>query len=254
MRTRFSSSIAAVLAAATIITGAGSSGKSEAMFARERAVKPTIEVTEKDVQRSNEKIGMAYRELVTTWRASFRDVGARFIAPSLVRYRVAARTACGIMRSGNAAYCTPDNTIYFDEVFVALQAKHAAGELGTDGDMAAVGVIAHEMGHAVAIQLGHQTRSSYSNEAMADCLAGAFALEAQRNGNLEDGDVDEAFFGMAAAADPEPQLTGNRMIDDRILMRLARRGHGTEEQRMQHFRAGLEGGAGACLPEFSGRT
>jgi predicted metalloprotease len=251
---RFSSSIAVVLAAATIITGAGSSGKSDAMYAREHAARRTIEVTEKDVQRSNEKIGAAYRELVTTWRASFQDVGARFNAPSLVRYRVAARTACGFMRSGNAAYCTPDNTIYFDEVFVALQAKVAATELGTDGDMAAVGVIAHEMGHAVAIQLGHQTRNSYTNEAMADCLAGAFALEAERNGSLEDGDVDEAFFGMAAAADPVPQLTGNRMIDDRILLRLARRGHGTEEQRMENFRTGLEGGAGACLPEFRGRT
>jgi hypothetical protein len=243
-----------MLAVATMILGAGASRGNEASYAAGAVPDRSVEVTERDVQRSNEKIGMAYRELVTTWRSGFRQLGATFIAPSLVRYRVAARTPCGFMHSGNAAYCTPNNTIYFDEVFVALQAKHAAVELGTDGDMAAVGVIAHEMGHAVAIQLGHQTRSSYTNEAMADCLSGAFAQQAQRNGNLEDGDVDEAFFGMAAAADPVPELTGNRLIDERILMRLARRGHGTEEQRMEHFRAGLEGGAGACLPEFRGRA
>lgn len=253
MQRRFSSSVAAIFAAATMILGAGTSS-SETRYASVAAPKPAVEVTERDVQRSNEKIGMAYRELVTTWRSGFRQLGATFVAPSLVRYRVAARTPCGFMRSGNAAYCTSDNTIYFDEVFVALQAKNAAMELGTDGDMAAVGVIAHEMGHAVAIQLGHQTRSSYTNEAMADCLAGAFAQKAERSGNLEKGDVDEAFFGMAAAADPVPELTGNRLIDQRILMRLARRGHGTEEQRMENFRAGLEGGAGACLPEFRGRA
>jgi predicted metalloprotease len=254
MQRRFSSSVAATLAAATIIMGAGSSGRSEAMYARTQSTEPSVELTERDVQRSNEKIGMAYSELVSTWRAGFRQVGATFAAPSLVRYRVIARTPCGYMRAGNAAYCTPNNTIYFDEVFVALQAKNAAAELGTDGDMAAVGVIAHEMGHAVAIQLGHQTRSSYANEAMADCLAGAFAKQAERNGNLEEGDVDEAFFGMAAAADPVPELTGNQAIDERILMRLARRGHGTEEQRMSNFQAGLDGGAGACLPEFKGRA
>jgi predicted metalloprotease len=254
MQRRFSSSVAAILAAATMILGAGASGGSEARYSSARTPESAVEVTERDVQRTNEKIGMAYRELVTTWRSEFRQLGATFVAPSLVRYRVAARTPCGFMRSGNAGYCTPDNTIYFDEVFVAVQAKNAAVKLGTDGDMAAVGVIAHEMGHAVAIQLGHQTSSSYTNEAMADCLAGAFAQQAERSGNLEKGDVDEAFFGMAAAADPVPELTGNRLLDRRILMRLARRGHGTEEQRMENFREGLEGGAGACLPEFRGRA
>ena len=47
--------------------------------------------------------------------------------------------------------------------------------------------IAHEMGHAVAIQLGHASRSSYENESVADCLAGAFAKHAQGDGSLEAG-------------------------------------------------------------------
>ena len=72
-------------------------------------------------------------------------------------------------------YCPNNNTILYDEVFVAGMAKTASNALGTDGDMASVGVIAHEMGHAVAMQLGHASRSSYQNEATADCLAGAFA-------------------------------------------------------------------------------
>ena len=46
----------------------------------------------------------------------------------------------------NAMYCPRDNTIYFDDVFVTANAKLAANQLHTDGDMAAVGIIAHEMG------------------------------------------------------------------------------------------------------------
>jgi len=160
------------------------------------------------------------------------------------------RSTCGIMQPNNAGYCPLENTIYYDEVFVAVQAKSAALELGTDGDMAGIGVIAHEMGHAVAIQLGFNSRVAYENESAADCLAGAFARHADRNGSLEDGDVDEAFFGMAAAADPTPELTGVRRVDRVILTRAARLAHGTREQRIDNFRAGLEGGAGACFTEL----
>jgi predicted metalloprotease len=156
------------------------------------------------------------------------------------------------MQPNNAAYCPPENAIYYDEVFVAAQAKSAALELGTDGDMAGIGVIAHEMGHAVAIQLGFNSPVAYENESAADCLAGAFAEHADRSGSLEKGDVEEAFFGMAAAADPTPELTGNRRVDRVILTRAARMAHGTKEQRMENFRSGLDGGAGACFEALRG--
>lgn len=180
----------------------------------------------------------------------FRQAGARFAPPALARYRGAVRTACGVMGSGNAGYCPGENAVYYDEVFLAAQAKRTAERLGTDGDMAAIGVLAHEVGHAVAIQLGHESPYTYQNERIADCLAGAFAQHAGANGSLEPGDVDEAFYGMAAAGDPPPALTGVRDLDQRILARAALMGHGTYEQRMQNFRAGFAGGAGACLAEF----
>ena len=55
---------------------------------------------------------------------------------------------------------------------------------------------------------------------------------------------------MAAAADPTPELTGNRRVDRVILTRAARMAHGTKEQRMENFRSGLDGGAGACFEEL----
>ena len=212
-----------------------------------------IRVTQTDVDNSNAKLAGAYSELVKMWQNDFARIGARFAVPHLVRYRGAARTACGIMGSGNAAYCSTINAIYYDEVFVAGQAKAAASRLGTDGDMAGIGIIAHEMGHAVATQLHEQSRDSYENESTADCLAGAFALQSQRDGFLDPGDLDEAFFGMAAAGDPAVELTGNNRIDNRILASRSRRAHGTSEQRTSNFKSGYDGGAGACLPEFGGR-
>ena len=209
-------------------------------------------VTERDVAASNEKARMAYDDLVRMWSGAFRQVGARFAPPGLSRYRGAVRTGCGIMGDGNASYCPPENTIYFDEVFLAAQAKRAGRQLGTDGDMAAIGVVAHEMGHAVAIQLGHVSPLTYENESVADCLAGAFARRADAEGSLEAGDVDEAFYAMYTAGDPTPGLTGDRRLDRRILARAAATSHGTYEQRMENFRAGLEGGPAACLAEMRG--
>jgi predicted metalloprotease len=208
------------------------------------------EVSQADIDASNGKIKAGYGALVSMWSADFEQLGVRFMAPGLLRYRGAVRTSCGLMPGNNALYCPSRNAIYFDEVFVARQAKAAAQALGTDGDMVAVGIIAHEMGHAVAMQLGETSPVPYENEATADCLAGAFTQQARRDGTLETGDLEEAFFGMAAAGDPTPQYTGNRRIDSRISLRAALLGHGTREQRQANFKSGFDGGAGACLPAF----
>lgn len=209
-----------------------------------------VEITRADVDRSNDKVWQAYGSLVTMWTNDFRHIGARFAAPHIVKYTGRVRTPCGVISPNNAQYCSAANAIYYDEVFVAGMAKMAEQRLHTDGDMTGIGIIAHEMGHAVAMQLGHRYRDSYDNESTADCLAGAFANQAQKNHELEDGDVDEAIFGMSMAGDPTPEPTGNERYDRIIQARLARQSHGTKDQRVQNFRDGLEGGAGACLEEF----
>ena len=213
---------------------------------------PGVRVTERDVENTNKKVAAAYGALVAMWNNEFKRIGERFAAPGILRYQGAAMTSCGFMQPENAEYCPTANTIYYDQVFLAGLTKLAANELGTDGDMVAVGVIAHEMGHAVAMQLGYRSRSSYANESTADCLAGAFTEQAGTQGALETGDVDEAVFGMSMAGDPTPTLTGNDRIDGRIVRRAALMGHGTRDQRMENFRRGLDGGPGACLSEFRG--
>ncbi|HEX3865702.1 MAG TPA: neutral zinc metallopeptidase, partial [Gemmatimonadaceae bacterium] len=116
---------------------------------------PVVSVTISDINASNRKIAAAYEALITMWTNQFRQIGVRFVAPRIARYDQAVMSSCGVMQSDNAEYCARNNTIFYDEVFVAGMTKRAALALGTDGDMAGIGIIAHEMGHAVATQLGH---------------------------------------------------------------------------------------------------
>ena len=73
----------------------------------------TIEVTTQDVAASNAKVQAAYDALVTMWSADFKQIGERFDAPEIMRYRSTNRCrrhrtendAClraGDMRHGNA--------------------------------------------------------------------------------------------------------------------------------------------------------
>ena len=210
---------------------------------------PADRVTVREIEASNAKVRMAYDALMHMWSRHFEQIGLAFQTPALLRYRGTVRTNCGVMPQGNAVYCPTRNAIYFDEVFIAAMAKHVGEELGTDGDMAAIGVIAHEFGHAVAMQLGYSSRFTYANESVADCLAGAFARQSRRDGSLEPGDLEEAFLGMALAGDQsaEPRQVAR---GERARARAPLMSHGTREQRMQNFRAGLERGPAACLPHF----
>jgi uncharacterized protein len=209
-----------------------------------------IRITRADVEWSNEKVEMAYGALADMWTKEFQKIGDRFEVPRIVRYRGNALTACGMISANNAQYCAANNSIYYDEVFVAGMAKFAAENLRTDGDMTGIGIIAHEVGHAVAMQLGHRSRNSYENESTADCLAGAFAHRAERDKSLEPGDEEEAIFGMSMAGDPEVRSTGDERYDRLIQMRLSRQAHGTKDQRVANFREGFSRGPAACLPEF----
>lgn len=206
-------------------------------------------VTLREIEASNAKVRMAYGALMAMWYRHLEQIGVAFEAPALLRYRGTVRTSCGVMPQGNAVYCPQRNAIYFDEVFIASMAKAVGRELGTDGDMASVGVIAHEVGHAVAMQLGFASRFTYANESTADCLAGAFARQSRKDGALDPGDIEEAFLGMALAGDPTAEAA-QASGDERRWTRTVLMSHGTREQRMQNFRAGLERGPSACLPHF----
>ena len=78
-----------------------------------------MQVSSVDVDASNRKVSMAVGALDKMWSKRFQDIGERFAAPRVVRYERGGYTACGRIGSNNAQYCERDNTIYYDEVFVA---------------------------------------------------------------------------------------------------------------------------------------
>jgi len=209
-----------------------------------------VRLTVEDVNAATSKAAAAHAALVAMWTDEFRRLGQHFDAPRIASYRGSARSACGVLPPENAVYCDRNNTIYFDDLFLAAEQKYTGESLGSDGDMAAVGIIAHEMGHAVTLQLGVRFKTPYLAEAAADCLAGAFAQHAERDGSLEPGDLDEAFFAMGSAADPNRRMPDAPRRRFSFAKRIQRTAHGTQDQRQGNFRAGYEGGGGACVPQL----
>lgn len=185
-----------------------------------------------DVRVTMSKINAAQRIFQRSWAEIFNS--SDYVSPGLVAYVNPIRTPCGAMYLGNAGYCAISNTIYYDPVFLTHLMKTAGEELGTDGDYAPVVALAHEWGHAVALQLGLEHRLPVLNEATADCLAGAVTRQLDDDGYLDPGDLDEARFTFSILGD-EP---GTRLSDSRA--------HGDARTRVMQFTRGYNEGLSAC--------
>jgi predicted metalloprotease len=183
------------------------------------------------------------------WRRHFTEGGRDYQLPTLVLFSDAVESACGFNSAAvGPFYCPPDRKVYLDLSFFAELDRR----FGAPGDFAQAYVIAHEVGHHVQNLLGiagkvHAARERLSQEEanalsvrmelQADCLAGVWAHDAQRDANLlERGDVEE---GMAAAA---------AIGDDRLQRRAQGYTvpeswtHGSSEMRVRWLRRGLDAG------------
>lgn len=192
-------------------------------------------------------VGQVLRETEIVWQQQFQRLGRRYEEPVLVLFSGATQSGCGYAQAQTGPfYCPADRKVYIDLDFMAqLQRRLRAG-----GDFAAAYIIAHEVGHHVQNLLGVlgqvQRRqaggrgSAESNalqvrvELQADCLAGVWANNAQRQRNiLEDGDIEEGLNAAAAVGDD--RITQGRMAPESFT-------HGTSRQRVTWFRRGLESG------------
>ena len=189
-----------------------------------------------------------------TWHELFSAQGARYREPTLVLFRGAVRSACGL---GQAAmgpfYCPADEKVYIDLSFYD-DLKH---RFNAPGDFAQAYVIAHEVGHHIQTLLGiservgkakqglSETRAnqlSVRQELQADCLAGVWAHHADRSRQLlEAGDVEEGLTAASAIGDDRLQKQARGYVSPDSFT------HGSSEQRVRWFRIGLEKGeTGAC--------
>ena len=192
------------------------------------------------------------------WTEIFAAQGRRYQPPTLVMFTGATRSACGL---GQAAmgpfYCPADKKAYIDLGFYdQMRTRFKA-----PGDFAQAYVVAHEIGHHVQNLLGisgqvHQMKQQMGQaegnalsvrlELQADCLAGVWAIRADKARNiLEAGDVEEALNAASAIGDDTLQRQSRGTVVPESFT------HGTSAQRQRWFRKGLGSGDPDVCDTFS---
>jgi uncharacterized protein len=185
-----------------------------------------------------EFVTFVFNDIQKTWERQLPN----YTHTKLVLFRGAVRSACG--RASSAVgpfYCPGDNKVYIDLGFY----DDLRRRFGAPGDFAQAYVIAHEVGHHIQNLLGqfhggNDRDESIRTELQADCLAGAWGMDANRRDILEMGDFDEAITAATAIGDDTLQRKATGHVQPEKWT------HGSSAQRSASFRKGFEGGAKAC--------
>lgn len=214
----------------------------------EQPAEGPIEQTAEEAKRADfVKVVLADTEDV--WTAVFANSGKTYKLPTLVMFRDATQSACGLGQSAMGPfYCPADQKVYLDLSFY----DDMVAKLGAKGDFAFAYVIAHEVGHHVQTLLGvsaqvqaQRARASEAEgnalsvkqELQADCLAGVWAHHTEKQKKvLEAGDIEEAMNAAAAVGDDRLQQRGQGHVVPESFT------HGTSAQRAKWFNRGLSSG------------
>ncbi|MBE9607449.1 zinc metallopeptidase [Acetobacteraceae bacterium H6797] len=191
-------------------------------------------------------IAQVLGETEQVWKAQFSAMGRQYQEPRLVLFSNAIQSGCGGAQAQMGPfYCPNDQRIYIDLDFMAQLQR----QLGAQGDFAAAYIVAHEVGHHVQNQLGvlervERMRNGGNSNALqvrvelqADCLAGVWARQADRERHiLEPGDVEEGLNAAAAVGDDRLQRRAQGRVQPESFT------HGSSADRVTWFRRGLENG------------
>ncbi len=185
------------------------------------------------------------------WAATFAKDNESYIPPTLVLFRNATESGCGVATSDiGPHYCPIDQTIYLDETFFdELQSRFGA----EGGDVAEAYVIAHEVGHhvqnlqgtmeAVDSQITNKNENELSVklELQADCYGGLWANSIKDQDVFLPGEIKEALDAAAAVGDDNIQATTTGSIRPETFT------HGSSEERVFWFTRGYDTGlVSAC--------
>jgi predicted metalloprotease len=187
-------------------------------------------------------------DVQSTWTKVLPEqADATYHHAKLVLFRDAIASACGGAESATGPfYCPEDEKVYIDLGFF----DELSQRFGAPGQFAQAYVLAHELGHHVQKLLGIEQRVSdmeHNNsrqanplsvklELQADCFAGVWAHTTQQRGLLEKGDVESALGAASAVGDDRLQRETTGRVNPESFT------HGTSEQRMYWFSAGLNSG------------
>jgi len=203
-------------------------------------------------------VAVVLGETEDVWGAAFRRSGSTYQEPKLVLFSGAVESACGMAGSATGPfYCPGDQKVYLDLSFF----EEMRSRFGVSGDFAQAYVIAHEVGHHVqnlagilgkVSQLQSRSSTTVKNrlsvmmELQADCLSGVWAHQANKNRKiLEARDIEEGLNAASAIGDDRIQkMSRGYVVPDAFT-------HGSAEQRVRWFKAGLEGGTIESCDTFS---
>lgn len=192
-----------------------------------------------------------------TWDQIFKGQGGGYRPATLYLYANAVRTdGCGSATSAvGPFYCPADRRVYLDLSFYDDMRR----QLGASGDFAWAYVIAHELGHHVQNLRGtnaeverlsredpdRANELSVRTELQADCYSGVWAATVFAAGDLEQGDLEEAFNAAEAVGDDRLQRQAGQGVNPDSFT------HGSSEQRRHWFDTGYESGDPAHCDTFS---
>ena len=213
----------------------------------ETTSEPYVETPEEGERRAF--VATMLAETEDLWTRQFAEMGGAYQKPTLVLFREAVESGCGVADSGvGPFYCPPDEGVFLDMTFF----DEMATKLQAGGDFAYAYVVAHEVGHHVQNRLGISTRVnemrqrvseaegnqlSVRIELQADCYAGLFGNYAKAQGIIEPGDFDEGLRAASAIGDDRLQRSAGRMVIPDSFT------HGTSEQRQRWLHRGIEKGS-----------
>ena len=184
-----------------------------------------------------------------------QQTGTQYRHAKLVLFRNATQSGCGGAESATGPfYCPEDEKVYIDLGFF----NELRQRFGATGQFAQAYVLAHELGHHIQKLTGiegkvRQLQQSNSREAkplsvklelQADCFAGVWARSTQQRGLLEKGDVESALSAASAVGDDHIQKMSTGHVSPESFT------HGSSQQRMQWFNAGLDKGTIAACNTF----
>ncbi len=183
-------------------------------------------------------------DVQATWSDVFERSDLGYQDATLVLYRDAVESGCGVAPSASGPfYCPTDAGIYLDLSFYeTLRERY-----GAPGDFAEAFVLAHEIGHHIQnltgtmaeVRQAQQARPDTANEwsvaleLQADCYAGVWAASAEARGILEHGDLEEGLGAAAAVGDDRLVGRAGRIPNQETFT------HGSSAQRMEWFRTGF---------------
>ena len=194
-------------------------------------------------------VAVVLGETEDVWHEAFRKSGKTYEPPKLVLFSGAVESACGMAGSAvGPFYCPADQKVYLDLSFFEDLKKR----FGVSGDFAEAYVIAHEVGHHVQTLLGvtqkvtalqsqlspsEKNKLSVMVELQADCLAGVWAQQTEKNRKiLETGDIEEGLNAASAIGDDRIQKRSQGYVVPDAFT------HGSSAQRVRWFKTGLEKG------------